>query len=85
MDMMYMPDALHAAISLMEADPARLIHHNGFNVASRTLRRWQETHQRRRESRQFRQRMGATLSAFGQWQHRLQRDGVGERRKVHAQ
>ena len=34
MDMMYMPDALHAAISLMEADPARLIHHNGFNVAS---------------------------------------------------
>lgn len=34
MDMMYMPDALHAAISLMEANPARLIHHNGFNVAS---------------------------------------------------
>ena len=34
MDMMYMPDALHAAISLMEADPTRLIHHNGFNVAS---------------------------------------------------
>ncbi len=34
MDMMYMPDALHAAISLMEADPARLIHRNAFNVAS---------------------------------------------------
>ena len=34
MDMMYMPDALHAAISLMEADPTRLIHRNGFNVAS---------------------------------------------------
>lgn len=34
MDMMYMPDALRAAIELMEADPARLIHHNGFNVAS---------------------------------------------------
>ena len=34
MDMMYMPDALHAAISLMEADPSRLIHRNGFNVAS---------------------------------------------------
>ena len=34
MDMMYMPDALHAAISLMEADPARLIHRNGFNVAA---------------------------------------------------
>lgn len=34
MDMMYMPDALHAAISLMEADPARLVHHNGFNVTA---------------------------------------------------
>ena len=34
MDMMYMPDALHAAIQLMEADPTRLIHHNGFNVAA---------------------------------------------------
>ena len=34
MDMMYMPDALNAAITLMEADPARLVHHNGFNVAS---------------------------------------------------
>lgn len=34
MDMMYMPDALHAAISLMEADPARLLHHNGFNVTA---------------------------------------------------
>ena len=34
MDMMYMPDALHAAISLMEADPARLVHRNAFNIAS---------------------------------------------------
>ncbi|MDD4608750.1 MAG: NAD-dependent epimerase/dehydratase family protein [Bacteroidaceae bacterium] len=34
MDMMYMPDALHAAISLMEADPTRLIHRNAFNIAS---------------------------------------------------
>ena len=34
MDMMYMPDALNAAITLMEADPERLIHHNGFNVAA---------------------------------------------------
>ena len=34
MDMMYMPDALKAAIRIMEADPARLVHHNGFNVAS---------------------------------------------------
>ena len=31
MDMMYMPDALDAAVNLMEADPSRLIHRNGFN------------------------------------------------------
>lgn len=34
MDMMYMPDALNAAISLMEADPTKLVHRNAFNVAS---------------------------------------------------
>ena len=34
MDMMYMPDGLHAAISLMEADPSRLIHRNAFHVAA---------------------------------------------------
>ena len=34
MDMMYMPDALNAAIKLMEADPARLVHRNAFNIAS---------------------------------------------------
>ena len=34
MDMMYMPDALRAAIELMEANPERLIHRNGFNVAA---------------------------------------------------
>lgn len=34
MDMMYMPDAINAAISLMEADPARLKHRNAFNIAS---------------------------------------------------
>ena len=33
-DMMYMPDALRAAIELMEANPERLIHRNGFNVAA---------------------------------------------------
>jgi nucleoside-diphosphate-sugar epimerase len=37
MDMMYMPDALCAAISLMEADPARLIHRNSFNVTAMSL------------------------------------------------
>lgn len=34
MDMMYMPDALRAAIEIMEADPARLEHRNSFNIAS---------------------------------------------------
>ena len=34
MDMMYMPDALNAAISLMEADPEKLVHRNAFNIAS---------------------------------------------------
>jgi nucleoside-diphosphate-sugar epimerase len=34
MDMMYMPDALNAAISLMEADSTKLIHRNAFNIAS---------------------------------------------------
>jgi nucleoside-diphosphate-sugar epimerase len=34
MDMMYMPDALHAAIELMEANPDRLVHRNAFNVAA---------------------------------------------------
>ena len=34
MDMMYMPDALDAVSTLMEADPSRLIHRNSFNIAS---------------------------------------------------
>ena len=34
MDMMYMPDALKAAIDLMVADPTRLKHRNSFNIAS---------------------------------------------------
>ncbi len=34
LDMMYMPDALNAAISIMEADPSKLIHRNGFNVTA---------------------------------------------------
>ena len=34
MDMMYMPDAIDAAIDLMETDPARLIHRNSFNVTA---------------------------------------------------
>lgn len=34
MDMMYMPDGLHAAIQIMEADPSRLKHRNSFNIAA---------------------------------------------------
>ena len=34
MDMMYMPDALNACVQLMEADASRLVHYNGFNIAS---------------------------------------------------
>lgn len=34
MDMMYMPDALRAAIEIMEADPAKFKHRNSFNIAS---------------------------------------------------
>lgn len=33
-DMMYMPDALRAAVEIMEADPSRLVHRNSFNIAS---------------------------------------------------
>jgi len=32
--MIYMPDCIKAAISLMEADLSRLRHHNGYNVAA---------------------------------------------------
>lgn len=34
MDMMYMPDALRAAVEIMEADPSELVHRNSFNIAS---------------------------------------------------
>ncbi|MBI3398830.1 MAG: L-threonine 3-dehydrogenase [Deltaproteobacteria bacterium] len=37
LDMMYMPDAVRAAIQLMEADPAKLIHRNAFNVTAMSL------------------------------------------------
>jgi nucleoside-diphosphate-sugar epimerase len=32
--MMYMPDAIKAAINLMEADPRYMVHRNSFNIAS---------------------------------------------------
>lgn len=34
MDMMYMPDALRAAVEIMESDPSKLVHRNSFNIAS---------------------------------------------------
>jgi nucleoside-diphosphate-sugar epimerase len=34
LDMMYMPDAVKAAIDLMNADPARLVHRNAFNITA---------------------------------------------------
>jgi nucleoside-diphosphate-sugar epimerase len=37
LDFMYMPDAIQAAVTLMEADPARLVHRNAFNVTAMQL------------------------------------------------
>ena len=37
LDMMYMPDALRAIIALMEADPARLVHRNAFNITAMSI------------------------------------------------
>ena len=37
LDMMYMPDAVRAAIEVMEADPDRLVHRNAFNVTALQL------------------------------------------------
>jgi nucleoside-diphosphate-sugar epimerase len=37
LDMMYMPDALNAAINIMEADPVCLKHRNGFNVTAMSV------------------------------------------------
>ena len=34
LDMMYMPDALGACVSLMEADPSKLKHRNSFNISA---------------------------------------------------
>ncbi len=34
LDMMYMPDAIDAAIDIMEADPDKLIHRNCFNISA---------------------------------------------------
>ncbi len=36
-DMIYMPDVLEGAVQIMEADPAKLIHRNAFNVSAITV------------------------------------------------
>ena len=37
LDMMYMPDAVRAAMEVMQADPSRLRHRNAFNVTAMQL------------------------------------------------
>lgn len=37
LDMMYMPDAVRAAVQLMDADPDRLRHRNAFNVTAMSV------------------------------------------------
>jgi len=37
LDMMYMPDAIRAAVELMEVDSSRLVHRNAFNVTAMQL------------------------------------------------
>ena len=37
LDMMYMPDAINAAITLMEVDAKQLKHHNAFNITAMSI------------------------------------------------
>jgi nucleoside-diphosphate-sugar epimerase len=37
MDMMYMPDAIDAILTLMEADPSRLRYRNAYNITAMSL------------------------------------------------
>jgi nucleoside-diphosphate-sugar epimerase len=37
LDMMYMPDAIRAAVELMDAEPGRLRHRNAFNITAMQL------------------------------------------------
>jgi len=37
LDFVYMPDAIRAAIEVMEADPATLVHRNAFNITAMQL------------------------------------------------
>ena len=37
LDMIYMPDAIRAAVDLMEADPAKLTHRNSYNITAMSV------------------------------------------------
>ena len=56
MDMMYMPDALKAAVEIMEADPARLVHRNAFNITAMSFEPGQICEAIRQEIPDFRMR-----------------------------
>lgn len=45
MDMMYMPDALNAISTLLEADPAKLVHRNAFNITAMSFEPSQVYHE----------------------------------------
>ncbi len=45
LDMMYMPDAVNAAISLMQANVNQLTHHNAFNVTAMSITPEQLAHE----------------------------------------
>ena len=53
LDMMYMPDAITAMISLMEADPSRLIHRNAFNVTAMNFTPAQQAEEIRKHIPEF--------------------------------
>jgi nucleoside-diphosphate-sugar epimerase len=53
LDMMFMPDAIKAMIDLMEADPARLVHRNAYNISAMSFTPEELTAEIRRHIPQF--------------------------------
>ena len=53
LDMMYMPDAIKAAIEVMEADASRLVHRNAFNVTAMNITPEELAHAIRQHIPQF--------------------------------
>jgi nucleoside-diphosphate-sugar epimerase len=37
LDMMYMPDTIHVAILIMEADPVKIVHRNAYNITAMSI------------------------------------------------